>query len=101
MSRLKLGVVPSGTTKKFEWSVNRDGSLKSLEQSMTIGRGKYRTHVKASYDPKTNKTTIQSDAKNPCKVTLTGLVLLRMATKNGALVVEYTNPSGGAVVTFP
>ena len=96
----KPGTVPSGTTKKFDWSTNKDGSLKTLEQNMTIGRGQSRTHVKASYDATKGLTTIHSDAKNPSKVTLPGLVLMRLATDAGGVVIEYTNPATGAAVVF-
>ena len=96
----KLGIVPSGTTKKFEWSTNKDGSLKTLDQNMTIGRGESRTHVKASYDSTKNQTTIHSDAKNPSKVTLPGLVLMRLATDAGGVVIEYTNPATSTTVVF-
>ncbi len=96
----KLGIVPAGTTKKFEWSTNKDGSLKTLDQNMTIGRGESRTHVKASYDSTKNQTTIHSDAKNPSKVTLPGLVLMRLATDAGGVVIEYTNPATGTTVVF-
>jgi hypothetical protein len=96
----KLGIVPSGTSKKFEWSTNKDGSLKMLDQNMTIGRGESRTHVKASYDSTKNQTTIHSDAKNPSKITLPGLVLMRLATDAGGVVIEYTNPATGTTVVF-
>jgi len=67
---------------------------------MTIGRGESRTHVKASYDSTKNQTTIHSDAKNPSKVTLPGLVLMRLATDAGGVVIEYTNPATRTAVVF-
>ena len=61
---VKVGVVPPGTTKKFEWSTNRDGSLKELEQAMTIGRGSKRIRVEADYDGKKKQTTIKQAGKD-------------------------------------
>jgi hypothetical protein len=98
--RLKLGIVPSGTTKRFEWSTNRDGSLREFEQSMTIGRGRNRTHVEATYDPAKKQTTIESDCNSPSKKTLPGQVLLRLATRAGGVVIEYTDPTTNKTVVF-
>jgi hypothetical protein len=83
------GTVPPGTTKKFEWAEDKDGSLKMLEQKMTIGRGPGLIHVQGHYDAKTNQTAIDVRASQDLHVTLSGLVLLQMATKDGQLVIRY------------
>jgi hypothetical protein len=98
--RFTPGVVPPGTTKKFEWATNRNGSLKSLEQNMTIGRGANRVHVMASFDARKNETTIVADAKSSTRTTVAGLVLLRLATRTGGVSIEYTNPATNQVVVF-
>ena len=86
---VKVGVVPDGTTTKFQWSTNRDGSFNTLDQAMTIGRGSKRIHVEADYDSKKKQTTITQAGRNGFSLTLQGQVLLRMATQNGALVIEF------------
>ena len=96
---VKPGVVPRGTSKDFEWSVDRKtGKLTVLDQSMSIGDGDNDAddlRVTAHYDSKKNTTTVQRTGRNGFKKTLTGLVLLDMATLKGALVIEYN----GTVVT--
>jgi hypothetical protein len=57
-------------------------------------------HVKASFDANRNQTTIHSDAKGPSKTTIAGLVLLRLATRSGGVVIEYTDPVTSTVVVF-
>ena len=73
--------------KKFEWSQNKDGSIKELEQKMTVGKDdKYK--VEAKYHSKYDQTKIES--KYPkSKETLPGMVLLQMWTNNGNLVISH------------
>ena len=76
-----------GAEKKFEWSQNKDGSIKELEQKMTVGYDdKYK--VEAKYHSKYDQTKIES--KYPkLKETLPGMVLLQMWTNNGNLVISH------------
>jgi|GEM_PF-1738146 len=83
-------IVPPKNRKSFEWSTEKDGSLKELEQEMEVGKGKDRQDVEAKYDAKKNQTTIKIDEPKPeTKIVKTGLALLRMATDKGKLVIEY------------
>jgi hypothetical protein len=76
--------------KSFEWSVDRNGSLKSLAQMMEVGTDGGRERVEADYDAKKNRTTITvKKGSSERKETRTGLVLLRMATDNGKMVIEF------------
>jgi sugar lactone lactonase YvrE len=76
--------------KSFEWSVDRNGSLKSLAQMMEVGTDGGRERVEADYDAKKNRTTITGKkGSSERKETRTGLVLLRMATDNGKMMIEY------------
>jgi len=85
------GVVPPGTTKNFEWSLDKKtGAYKEFEQKFTIGRGETRIKVSAKYDAKKNQTTIRRDGRKKLDVTLPGIVLLDMATKDGQIFIEYT-----------
>src|SRR5437879_55230 len=43
----------------FQWSLNKDRSLKSFDQTMVVGQGKNRHEVDAKFDPKKNQTTIR------------------------------------------
>ena len=73
--------------KKFEWSLNKNGSIKELEQKMTVGKDD-KQKVEAKYDSKKNQTKIES--KHPkSKETLTGMILLKMSTSNGSLIISH------------
>jgi len=82
-------IVPDWAIKKYEWSTNKDGSLKSLNQKFELHKGKDRVQVEASYDSKSNVTTIKRLGKQSSKETRTGLVLLRMGTVAGDLRIDY------------
>lgn len=84
--------------KKFSWSLNKDGSIKELEQHMKVKLGDDDTddetedeneqNVKAKFNSKKNQTKIKSG--NPeTEQTILGLVLLKMSTNNGSLVISY------------
>ena len=88
-SQLKPLIIPDWAVKKYEWSTNKDGSLKSLNQKFELHKGKDRVQVEASYDKKSNVTTIKKVGKNASKETRSGLVLLRMSTRAGELSIEY------------
>ena len=76
--------------KSFEWSVDRNGSLKSLAQMMEVGKDRGRQRVEADYDARNNRTTITvKDGGRERKETRAGLVLLRMASDSGNMVIEY------------
>ena len=83
------GVVPAGTTRTFKWSQKEDGSLDALSQQMTIGGGSSRIDVQARWDSDKNRTEIHVKSSHDMTVTLPGLVLLQMATKEGHLVIRY------------
>lgn len=67
---------------KFEWSANQDGSLKELEQKMTVGQGKDKLEVQAKFkDKKTQLTKIKEKVPgSDVTAKRDGLVLLRLAT---------------------
>ena len=76
--------------KSFEWSVEKNGTLKGLSQMMEVGKDRGRERVEASYDAKKNRTTITTrDGGRQRTETRTGLVLLRMVSDNGKMVIEY------------
>lgn len=76
--------------KGFEWSENKDSSLKELEQELEVGKDKGRQELSAKFNSKDNQTIIKLDApKQETKVVKPGLVLLRLATDKGRLIIEY------------
>jgi YD repeat-containing protein len=76
--------------KAFEWSVDRNGTLKSLAQMMEVGKDRGRERVEADYDARKNRTTITvKDGGRERKEVRTGLVLLRMVSDHGKMVIEY------------
>ena len=74
--------------KHFEWAVDKKGAITELEQHMTIGHDIKRQDVDAKFDSKKNKTVI-TEEKPKSKTSYPGLVLLRMATQNGNIIVEH------------
>ncbi len=73
---------PENSTK-IEWSLEKDGTVKELQQKLTAGA----TKVSAHYDSKKNVTEI--DGEGAGKIVRPGLVLLRLAVDSGRLVIEY------------
>jgi hypothetical protein len=81
-------ITPAKNQKSFEWSLDKNGSIKELEQTMKVGKGKSEHKVSAKFDAKKNQTKIKSE-KPKLKETLPGLVLLKMNTENGKLVISH------------
>jgi len=88
--------------QNFQWSFNKDQSLKNFDQIMVIGQGNDRHKVVAKLDPRKNQTKIlildgvqsgkdtdKDDQDDKDKVVKPGLVLLRIATHAGLLDIEY------------
>ena len=75
--------------QSVDWSINKDKTLKKLSQSVVIGKGKDRLEIRAEYDSRKNQTTIETDKPKESKVVKPDLVLLRTATQNGALAIQY------------
>jgi type VI protein secretion system component Hcp len=81
-------IKPDKNKKAFEWSINKDGTIKELEQKMTTKDGKSKQEVKAKYSSKKDQTKIESE-KPKVNLTKQGLALLQMHTANGKLVIKY------------
>ncbi len=82
---------PAHARKKYEWSLNRDGSLKRLNQQMVVGLGRDRVEVQARYDGRKNVTSIDVHGRKGKPLKVPGLVLLRMVTDQatGRVLVEF------------
>jgi hypothetical protein len=99
-------IVPLIDSLSFEWSAVKDGNFKEFGQHLTLFTGSSRRSVDAKFDAKTNVTVIQTSDSGanaegnsnendrngggrPTTVTLPGMVLLRMTTSQGRLVIEF------------
>ncbi len=83
-------IKPKYATKHFEWSIDKNSSIKELEQKMTVGKHD-KQKVKAKYYSKYDQTKMES--KYPkLKETLPGIVLLQMHTDKGNLVIKDNRP---------
>jgi pimeloyl-ACP methyl ester carboxylesterase len=74
---------------QYEWERNKDGSLKELQQEVKVKKD-FNFHAK--YDAKKNETKIyfvDKENKEKLKEMRMGLVLIRIVTREGGLVVEF------------
>jgi hypothetical protein len=98
-------IAPLKDVLSWNWAVAKDGSLKVLEQHMGLVDGSIRSAVDAHYDARKNVTWIvrsqpesrSEDNKNqkdhvdgeyPGAVKLPGMVLLRLTSSQGHLMIE-------------
>ena len=85
-------VFPPKADKKFEWSLNSDGTLKELEQKMELGKGKTRQQVTAHYSSKKDETGFNVHGGDG-KLVGPGVRVLCMVTIDGTLDIEF-DPDG-------
>lgn len=78
-------VAPVDNTLKFEWSGPNDAPVDKLNQRVETGQGADHVQITADWDAKSAQTVIHRSAGD---VTQPGLVLLRLATSAGQLVIE-------------
>jgi len=86
-----------GTVKNqisAHWVLNKDGSIKHLDQTADLGQGKSLQKLKAKYDGKKNQTTIivekgfnasGNSPQSSKKIVMQGLILIQLATNNGGV----------------
>ena len=86
---LQPEIVPDRAIKKYAWTTNADGSLKALQQKFELHKGRDRQVVQATFDARSGVTTIRRSGLDSTRVTMDGLVLLRMTTSHGELKIEY------------
>jgi hypothetical protein len=83
-------ISPDWAYETYQWSRNRDGSLKTLNQKFELHKGRDRRRVVARYDAKKDLTVVQELGPDPeRRVIYAGLVLLRMTTHSGDLQIDY------------
>ena len=66
------------TVLKYEWSTDKTGKLKELEEKATVGVAKVEGH----YNTKKNVTKIE-------KKTLPGLVIIGIKTEKESIKIDY------------
>jgi hypothetical protein len=83
-------VAPTRNVVRFSWADGSDQQLKELAQRMTIGRGRDRHEVEATFDGRKNQTTIRlREPGRDTRLDRPGIVLLRLATDHGGLSIEF------------
>ena len=81
--------VPDNSAR-FEWSADREGALKTLEQKVSVGKGKEKQDVSAQFDVRGSETTVKAEGVGrDAKRVVPGLALLRLVSLRGQLTVEY------------
>lgn len=79
------------TTLQYEWSTDKQGNLKELEQKATVGTLK----VEAHYDAKKNTTIIKKKLKEKhgdegeTKEIFEGLHIVKLVTERGIIKIDY------------
>lgn len=74
---------------RFEWTADRAGALRGLQQDLEIGRGRDRREISADFDGRRNVTTVSAHEHGERKSRRPGLVVIRLATAQGRLGIEY------------
>ncbi len=70
--------------------LEKDGTLKELEQKLEVRMEEERQRLEAKFRLGENETVIrQKDPEPEVRVVRPGLILLRMATRKGNLVLEF------------
>ena len=96
IQELRYNGVSTGETSKtvlqYEWSIDRDGKIKVLEEEVTTGPEAVQGH----YSAKKNVTKIEEKTKGrgdrgekEKKKTLPGLVIVGLATDGGKIYTNY------------
>jgi hypothetical protein len=85
----KSGPVASAPKNKldFEWET-RNSTLKELEQDLTINSGRDEKEVEAEFKAERNQTVIKTKHPNGT-IVRPGLVLLRLVSDHGQLLIEF------------
>lgn len=86
---VSTGKIPK-TVLQYEWSLDKTGKIKELEEKATVDKAKTEGH----YDIKKNVTRIKKKTEKESggkeiKETLTGLVVINIRTNNGGVSVNY------------
>jgi hypothetical protein len=74
-------IINAVATLNYQWSLNKDDSIKELEQKIDIGKEK----IQAKYNYNKNETKIR-DKPN---IAMSGLIIIKLTIKSGSLEFEY------------
>lgn len=87
---ISISAIPK-ITLQYEWSTDKMGNIKELEQKVTVGNLK----VEAHYDAKKNTTKIErkvnsgDEDEKENKETFLGLRILKLVSDKGSMRVDY------------
>ncbi len=86
---VSAGEIPK-TVLQYEWSIDKFGTLKELEQKSTVGTIKIKAHYNAKKDTTTiEKKTNESRDDKETKDTLPGLRIFKIVTEKGIITIDY------------
>jgi BACON domain-containing protein/all-beta uncharacterized protein len=82
---------------RVEWSIDAAGAIESLQQTIAIGSTENPKKVRASFDRRLNQTVVRIEPPDAAPdsdsastvVTKPGVHVLRIATQNGSLAIEF------------
>ncbi len=74
-------IIKKSAILNYQWSLNKDGTIKELEQKIDIGKEK----IQVKYNFNKNETNI----KNGQDVILPGIIIVKLTTKSGILSLTY------------
>jgi hypothetical protein len=74
-------------TLHYDWSLNKNGTIKQLHQDLKVGDGQTKQHLNAQFDGAKNETAL--DGGGAGHSAQAGLVILRIATAAGALSIQH------------
>jgi hypothetical protein len=72
----------------YEWQTESNGNLRQLEQQLKINSGNAELQVDAEFKADRSETVIKTKHPNGT-ITKPGLVLLRLASLQGQLLIDY------------
>jgi hypothetical protein len=82
------GTVQTPTaTLHYDWSLNKNGTIKQLHQDLQVGTGQAKQHLNAQFDGAKNQTAL--DGNGAGHSSLAGLAILRIATAAGVLSIQH------------
>lgn len=82
-------IIDSEAELKYEWSLNKEGTIKKLEQKIEV---EDRFKIKAKYNHKKDETRIRieyEEDEKKVEYNLPGLVMIKLITKSGELDFEF------------
>jgi len=74
--------------QSIEWEVQRNGTLRELDQRFEVGTERHEQEISAHFDAEDNRTVIRDESKRG-RTVKPGLVLLQMTSRSGTIAVQF------------